>query len=155
MKISLIAVGKLKETFWKQALGEYLKRLQSYADVEVIEVPDLDPSRLGEAQTLEREGEALLSRVPQSAIVVLLDIEGKLFTSEEIADLISSRANEGISHIAFVIGGSHGVSKAVRERADVKLSLGRVTLPHNLARVVIAEQIYRAFRIIRREPYHK
>lgn len=155
MKISIIAVGKLKEQFWKQALGEYLKRLQSYADVSITEVADLDPARFGDEQTLQKEGEAILGALPERALVVLLAIEGKLVTSENLAELMQANMVEGVSHIVFIIGGSLGVSGEVARRADVQISLGRITLPHNLARVVLAEQVYRAFRIMRNEPYHK
>lgn len=155
MKITIIAVGKLKEKFWKQALEEYLKRLQSYADVHVCEVADRDPARFGDAKTLELEGEDIVAALPERAYIVLLDIDGTLHSSEEIADFLSVRMNEGASHIVFIIGGSLGVSQTVRKRAQTRMSLGRITLPHNLARVVLAEQIYRSFRIIRGEPYHK
>ena len=180
MKITIIAVGKLKEKFWKQALEEYLKRLQSYADVHVCEIPDRDPAHFGDAKTLELEGEDIIAALPQRAhvvlldidgtlhssediaatlperaYIVLLDIDGTLHSSEEIADFLSVRMNEGASHIVFIIGGSLGVSQTVRKRAQTRMSLGRITLPHNLARVVLAEQIYRSFRIIRGEPYHK
>lgn len=155
MKISIIAVGKLKEQFWKQALGEYLKRLQSYADVSVVEIADLDPARFGDEQTLQKEGEAILGSLPERAFVTLLAIEGKLVSSEDIATLMETKMVEGTSHMVFIIGGSLGVSSEVARRADARISLGRITLPHNLARVVLAEQIYRAFRIMRNEPYHK
>ena len=155
MKISIIAVGKLKEQFWKQALEEYLKRLQSYADVSIIEIPDRDPARFGDEKTLALEGADIIAALPERAHVILLDIGGTSFSSEGIASFMSERMNEGVSHIAFIIGGSLGVSPEVRARAMTRMSLGRITLPHNLARVVLAEQIYRAFRIIRNEPYHK
>lgn len=155
MKITIIAVGKLKEKFWKQALEEYLKRLQSYADVRVCEIPDRDPARFGDAKTLELEGADIVAALPDRAHVILLDIDGKLYSSEDIADFMGSHMSEGISHLVFVIGGSLGVSPEVRNRAHSRMSLGRITLPHNLARVVLVEQIYRAFRIMRGEPYHK
>lgn len=155
MKISIIAVGKLKEQFWKQALGEYLKRLQSYADVSVVEVADLDPARFGDEQTLQKEGESILAALPERAYVILLAIEGKLVKSEEIATMMETKMVEGTSHMVFIIGGSLGVSREVERCADACLSLGRITLPHNMARVVLVEQIYRAFRIMRNEPYHK
>lgn len=155
MKITIIAVGKLKEVFWKQALGEYLKRLQSYAEVHVLELPDRDPARFGDAKTLELEGADVLAALPQRAHVVLLDINGTLYTSEEIAAHMHATMNEGTSHLVFIIGGSLGVTQEVRAAAHTRMSLGRITLPHNLARVVLAEQIYRAFRIMRNEPYHK
>lgn len=155
MKISIIAVGKLKEQFWKQALEEYLKRLQSYADVSIIEIADRDPARFGDAKTLAMEGEDIIAALPERAHVILLDIGGTSFSSEQIASFVSDRMNEGTSHLVFVVGGSLGVSSEVRKRAAMRMSLGRITLPHNLARVVLAEQIYRSFRIIRSEPYHK
>lgn len=155
MKITIIAVGKLKEKFWKQALEEYLKRLQSYADVHVCEIPDRDPAHFGDAKTLELEGEDIIAALPQRAHVVLLDIDGTLHSSEDIAHFMGTCMNEGISHLVFIIGGSLGVSPTVRKCAQTRMSLGRITLPHNLARVVLVEQIYRSFRIMRNEPYHK
>ncbi len=159
MNITIVAVGKLKERFWKEACAEYLKRLQPYARIAVQEVADVDPGRAGgEVAARDREGEAVLAalgRVGQRAHVVLLDIGGTQRSSVELAQRIDKLALEGASDVAFVIGGSCGVSDAVRRRADETLSFGRITLPHNLARVVLLEQLYRAMKISRGEPYHK
>lgn len=156
LNISIIAVGKLKERFWADACSEYLKRLRPYARVTVDEVPDLDPARVrGEAAAREGEGKAILARIPERAHVVALAIDGKQRSSEQLAARLDELALEGRSDIAFVIGGSTGLDPAVLARADETLSFGPVTLPHNLARVVLLEQVYRAFRISRGEPYHK
>ena len=148
-KTTIIAVGKLKERFWKDACAEYLKRLSAYADVAVREVPDSTPER-EEAAII-----AALDKLPDGAHVVLLDIRGKQTSSEQLADKLESLAVAGVSHVAFIIGGSDGVTDAVKARAAERMSFGPITLPHNLARVVLLEQIYRAHKIIRREPYHK
>ena len=156
MNITIICVGKLKEKFWTDACNEYLKRLRPYAQVEVREVPDIDPARAGGvAGSLEREGEEILAALPQRAHVFLLAIQGKERSSEDFSAHLDELALCGESNIAFVIGGSNGVNNAVRTRANETFSFGRITLPHNLARVVLLEQLYRAFKISRGEPYHK
>lgn len=146
LHITVYAVGKLKEAFWKDAVAEYLKRLGGYAKVEVRELPD---------SNCKRESAALLAALPERDPVVLLDVRGKETSSEGIARLIEGYALEGTSRLAFVIGGSDGVNEAVRRRANMRISFGPITLPHNLARVVLVEQLYRAFKIMRNEPYHK
>ena len=144
MRITVVAVGKLKERFW------------AYARVTVTEVADVDPGRAGGvAAARAKEGEAILAALPETAHVVLMAIEGKQRSSEGLSRRLDELALSGRSDIAFVIGGSDGVSRAVYDRADETLSFGPVTLPHNLARVVLLEQVYRAFKISRGEPYHK
>lgn len=156
MNITVVAVGKLKERFWADACAEYLKRLKAYARVTVTEVADVDPGRAGGvAAARAKEGEAILAALPETAHVVLMAIEGKQRSSEGLSRRLDELALSGRSDIAFVIGGSDGVSSAVYDRADETLSFGLVTLPHNLARVVLLEQVYRAFKISRGEPYHK
>lgn len=155
MRISVVAVGKLKERFWVQACDEYLKRLGAYADVTVVEVPDVDPSRCGVPQALDREAEVILRAIPDDAFAVLLAIRAKECSSEQLAAKLDELALTGRSSVTFVIGGSHGVAQSVEARADLRLSFGPITLPHNLARVVLLEQLYRAFKINRGEPYHK
>ena len=148
MKFTVVAVGKLKERFWTEACAEYAKRLQPYARTKVVEVPDI-------AGAIEREGAAVCKAIPERAHVVLLAIEGRERSSEALARRIDDLGLSGVGEIVFVIGGSDGVSDAVRERADETLSFGPITLPHNLARVVLLEQLYRACKISRGEPYHK
>jgi len=148
-KTTIIAVGKLKERFWKDACAEYLKRLSAYTDSVVREVPDSTPER-EEAAIL-----AALDKLPDGTHVILLDIRGKETSSEALAQKLEALAVNGASHVAFIIGGSDGVTAAVRARANERMSFGPITLPHNLARVVLLEQVYRAHKIIRREPYHK
>ncbi len=154
MRLSLIAVGKLKERFWREASDEYLKRLSAYATVRVTEVTDRDPAR-GEARALAEEAADVLRAIPDGAHVVALDLGGKQLSSEAFSARLDALALDGRSTVAFVIGGSLGLDSTVIARADERLSLGPMTLPHNLARVVVLEQIYRAFRISRGEPYHK
>lgn len=146
LKITVFAVGKLKEKFWKEACQEYLKRLSGYAKVEVRELPD---------STKEKEAKLLLDALPEHCPVLLLDIRGKELSSEALSARIDALSLGGDSHICFVIGGSDGVTDEVKRRATERISFGPITLPHNLARVVLLEQIYRAMKISRNEPYHK
>ena len=156
MKMTVVAVGKLKERFWSDACAEYLKRLQPYARVTVKEVADVDPGRAGGVDAArEKEGTSLLSALAETSYVILLDIDGKQRSSVEFSQRLDALALAGKSDLAFVIGGSDGVSDAVRRRSNETLSFGRITLPHNLARVVLLEQAYRAMKISRGEPYHK
>ena len=151
MKYTVVCVGKLKERFWKDACAEYTKRLGAYA-----KVADIDPAKAGGVDAArDKEGAAILAALPSRAHVILLAIEGKERSSEELSARLDDLMLRGSSDIAFVIGGSDGVSDEVRARADEMLSFGRITLPHNLARVVLLEQIYRACKISRGEPYHK
>lgn len=156
VKITVVAVGKLKERFWADACAEYVKRLSAYTSIKMVEIPDRDPAKTGgEEAGRALEGKAILAAIPERSHVVLLDIGGKERSSEEIASHLNDLMLRGESSITFVIGGSCGVSSEVRARADERLSFGRITLPHNLARVVLLEQVYRAFKIMRGEPYHK
>ena len=159
MRFTIIAVGKLKERFWKEACEEYLKRLQPYAKTAVREVTDVDPAKAGGvAAARDKEGAAIcaaLDSLGASTHVTLLDIGGHERSSEDLSRRIDELALRGSSDFAFVIGGSDGVSDEVRRRANETLSFGPITLPHNLARVVLLEQLYRAQKISRGEPYHK
>lgn len=156
MKYTVVCVGKLKERFWKDACAEYIKRLGAYAKVEMREVADIDPAKAGGVDAARnREGSEILAALSPRAHVILLAIEGKERSSEEFSARLDELMLRGKSDIAFVIGGSDGVNDEVRARADETLSFGRITLPHNLARVVLLEQVYRACKISRGEPYHK
>ncbi|MCM3627673.1 23S rRNA (pseudouridine(1915)-N(3))-methyltransferase RlmH [Paenibacillus glycanilyticus] len=159
MHIQIASVGKLKEKYLVQGIAEYAKRLGPYVKLTLTEVPDekapetMSPAE--EAQVREREGERLLAQLKPDAHVVALAIGGELWSSEELADQLDKLATYGRSHVAFVIGGSTGLAPAVLQRAQQKLSFGRMTLPHQLMRLVLIEQIYRAVKINRGEPYHK
>ena len=159
MNIQIIAVGKLKEKYLVDGIKEYMKRLAPYSKISIQEVADekvpetLSPAQ--EQQAKEREGERILAFIKPETYVIALAIDGKLWSSEDLAEQIGSLATYGRSQIAFVIGGSLGLSQAVLQRADQKLSFGRLTYPHQLMRLILVEQIYRAFKIIRGEPYHK
>ena len=159
MNISIVTVGKLKEKYLKQGIEEYLKRLGSYAKVEVIEVPDEKaPEELSETEMIQvkqKEGERILAKIGPDTYVIALAINGKLKSSEELADTLDKLATYGKSKIAFVIGGSLGLSDEVLKRADEQLSFSKMTFPHQLMRLILVEQVYRAFRINRGEPYHK
>jgi 23S rRNA (pseudouridine1915-N3)-methyltransferase len=153
VRIRLIVVGRLKERHWRDACDEYLKRLRPYADVDVTEVADRDISR-DRARAMADEGADILRALPERTHVVALDIGGRQLSSGELSAWLERRMVDGGSDIAFVIGGSAGLAPDVLKRADERLSLGPMTLPHQLARVVLVEQVYRAFRIMRGEPYH-
>lgn len=159
MNIEIIAVGKLKEKYLKQGIAEYMKRMKPYAKVSIIEVPDEptpdQPSEVEKEQILEQEAERILSRVDANRRLIVLAIEGELISSEELASTLEQYAIYGDSKVTFVIGGSLGLSEAIKKRADRSISFGRITLPHQLMRLVLMEQIYRAFRIINHHAYHK
>lgn len=146
MKITLIVVGKLKERFLVEGVAEYLKRLRKFATVEVREI--------SEQRTVEEEGHKLLSLVPQNSWLCVLDVAGAPLTSEDFAAKIAALALDGVSNLAFVIGGAFGLSDELRRASDFRLSLSQMTFTHQLARLILAEQIYRAFKINRNEPYH-
>ncbi|MBD0382219.1 23S rRNA (pseudouridine(1915)-N(3))-methyltransferase RlmH [Paenibacillus sedimenti] len=159
MHIQILTVGKLKERYLVDGIAEYVKRLGPYAKVQIVEVPDekapenMSPAE--ERQVREREGERLLAKLAPDAYVVALAIDGEMWTSEQLAGSLDKLATYGRSQVAFVIGGSLGLSSELLRRADMRLSFGRMTLPHQLMRLVLVEQIYRAMRINRGEPYHK
>lgn len=159
MNIKIINVGKLKEKYLKMGIEEYKKRLGAYAKIELVEVPDEKaPEKLSEAemeQVKDKEGERILAKIPEQAYVFALAIEGKQRTSEELAKEIEQLGIHGHSNLVFVIGGSLGLSKAVMQRSNTQISFGKMTLPHQLMRLVLVEQVYRSFKIIRNEPYHK
>jgi len=159
MKITLITVGKIKERFFEAAIEEYSKRLSRYCRLEILQVADeKTPDGAKEAlerQIREKEGARILAKLPQDALIVTLEIAGKNFSSEEFAAWIEDCTVRGKSHICFVIGGSLGLHPSVCKRADLALSFSKMTFPHQLMRVILCEQIYRAFRIIQHEPYHK
>lgn len=159
MNISIITIGKLKEKYLKQGIDEYLKRLTPYAKVEIIELPDEKaPENLSDIemeQVKEKEGERILSKISDDTHVIALAIEGKMKSSEQLAKDLDQLATYGKSKVAFVIGGSLGLSPAVMKRSNDTLSFSKMTFPHQLMRLILLEQVYRAFRINRGEPYHK
>ncbi|SES34515.1 23S rRNA (pseudouridine(1915)-N(3))-methyltransferase RlmH [Salisediminibacterium halotolerans] len=159
MKIKLIAVGKLKEKYLKQGIDEYTKRLSAFATVEHIEVADEKaPEQMSETeikQVQEKEGERILQKIHKDDYVTALAIDGKQWSSERLAKEIDQLTTHGKSKLTFVIGGSVGLSDSVMKRADQSLSFSAMTFPHQLMRLILLEQIYRAFKINRGEPYHK
>lgn len=159
MKITILCVGKIKEGFYREAIAEYVKRLSRYCRLEIVEVmdektPDGASAAL-EEQIREKEADRLLARLEEGAYVCTLEIQGRRYTSEGFAELINRVGLGGQSHIVFVIGGSLGLHEKVRKRSDQAISFSDMTFPHQLMRVILCEQIYRAYRIIREEPYHK
>ncbi|MDQ0974302.1 23S rRNA (pseudouridine1915-N3)-methyltransferase [Neobacillus niacini] len=159
MNISIVTVGKLKEKFLKLGIDEYLKRLNAYAKVEVVEVADEKaPEELSELEMIQvkqKEGERILAKISQDTYVIALAINGKMQSSEELADTLDKLATYGKSKIAFIIGGSLGLSDEVLKRSNEQLSFSKMTFPHQLMKLILVEQIYRAYRINRGEPYHK
>ena len=159
MKIKLITVGKIKEKFFKDAILEYSKRLSKFCNLEIIEVQDeMTPDKATDVENqkiLEKEGDRILSKIKDSDFLITLEIEGKKLSSEDLAKKLSSIYLSGQSTIDFVIGGSLGLDKKVKARSDFSLSFSDMTFPHQLMRVIVLEQIYRAFKINANEPYHK
>lgn len=159
MKITCVVVGKIKETYYSEAVKEYAKRLSRYCRLEIVELPDErtpdGASAAEEAAILEREGARILKAVREDAYVIALAIEGKALDSVEFSRRLERLGVEGRSHVIFVIGGSLGLSPAVMRRADEAVSFSRMTFPHQLMRVILLEQVYRGFRIMKGEPYHK
>lgn len=153
MKITIVSVGKLKEKYLKQGIQEFLKRLSSYAKVEIIEVADEKaPENLSEAeekQVKDKEGERILQAISPDTYVITLEIEGRMLSSEQLAKKMDELATYGKSKVAFVIGGSLGISEAVQQRSDFAISFSKMTFPHQLMRLVLLEQVYRGFRINR------
>lgn len=159
MRISVVCVGKIKEKYFTMGIDEYSKRLSRYCKLDIIEVPDeKTPDNASEAEELmikKKEGERILKHIKDGAYVIALAIEGKMLTSEELAEKIDKLGIGGDSHIVFVIGGSLGLDKTVLDRADYKLSFSKMTFPHQMMRMVLLEQVYRGYRIMKGEPYHK
>lgn len=159
MNISIVTVGKLKEKYLKAGIAEYAKRLGAYAKITEVEVADEKaPEQLSEADmeiVKKKEGERILSKIPQDAYVIALAIDGKMKTSEQLAKDMESLMTYGRSKVVFVIGGSLGLHDEVLKRADEKLSFSKMTFPHQLMKLILLEQVYRGFRIMKGEPYHK
>lgn len=159
MKITIIAVGKIKEKFYREAAAEYEKRLSRYCKLEVIQVEDeKTPDKAGETQEngiKKKEAERILKHIKEDAYVIALEIQGKMYDSVGFAGKLEQLAVQGISHIQFIIGGSLGLHEEICARADAAVSFSKMTFPHQLMRVILLEQIYRAYRIVNGEPYHK
>lgn len=154
MKFTLLTVGSLKEKYWREAFEEYAKRISRFATMQVVELKEGSVQSLGSAENVIRvESEQILKEA--KGFVVLLDVQGKLISSEELADVMQNCATKGVSNVTFIIGGSHGVSDEVKKRADLRISFGKITYPHQLMRVIFAEQMYRAFTILNHIAYHK
>ncbi|MCR8854324.1 23S rRNA (pseudouridine(1915)-N(3))-methyltransferase RlmH [Lysinibacillus fusiformis] len=159
MNITIVSVGKLKEKYLKMGIDEYVKRLGGYAKMDLIEVADEKaPEQLSDAEmdiVKKKEGERILAKISADTYVIALAINGKMKTSEQMAADLESLMTYGKSKIAFVIGGSLGLHEDVLKRADEQQSFGKMTLPHQLMKLVLVEQVYRSFRIMKGEPYHK
>ena len=159
MHITVICVGKIKEKFYTDALAEYQKRLSKYCKLDIVELADEKTKENASAHEVElvkaKEGERILSAIKEDMYVIALAIEGKMLDSVEFSKKLENLGISGSSHVAFVIGGSLGLDKRVLDRADMKLSFSKMTFPHQLMQMILLEQIYRSFRIINHEPYHK
>ena len=159
MNITVISVGKIKEKYLKDGIAEYAKRLSRYCTLSLIEVADEKaPENLSENDMIQvkiREGERILKQIKEGTYVFALDIKGKTFSSEQFADKFKKMSLQGMSQIAFVIGGSLGLSDEVLARSNEKISFSKMTFPHQLMRLILLEQVYRAYKINKNEPYHK
>ncbi len=159
MKITVITVGKIKEKYLKEAIAEYSKRLSKYCKLEIVEVADEktpdNASEVVENAIRAKEAERILKYVKDDAYVITLEINGKQLASEELADKIEKLGVQGTSHIIFIIGGSIGLGEEVLQKSNYALSFSKMTFPHQLMRVILLEQVYRSYRIISGEPYHK
>lgn len=155
MNIHIIAVGKIRETYIREGINEFLKRITPYSPIRIIEIDAETVKKNCEQKCVEAEGEKILSQISEHAFVIAMEVTGKSLSSEKFASLIKDINNSGANQAVFVIGGSHGLSDAVRKRADVQISLSAMTFPHQLIRLFLVEQIYRAFKIANNEPYHK
>ncbi|CCO08361.1 23S rRNA (pseudouridine(1915)-N(3))-methyltransferase RlmH [Desulforamulus hydrothermalis] len=159
MKISILAVGKLKEKYLEAGIQEYLKRLTPYARLDIVEVPDescADHAAAAEEDRVRRkEAGRLLKRMRPGTFLIVLDPRGRLYTSEEMAQQLQALALKGRSDVTFIIGGSLGLAPEILQRADITLSFSKLIFPHQLMRLMLLEQIYRWFKIIKNEPYHK
>ena len=159
MNITVICIGKLKEKYWTAAIDEYSKRLKGYCSLDIIELKEARlPDKAGPAEELavkEAEGEEILKKIKDNQYVITLEVKGKMLSSEKLAEKIETLGIGGQSNVVFVIGGSLGLSAAVSRRANFKLSFSEMTFPHQMMRVILLEQVYRAFKINRNEAYHK
>lgn len=159
LNITIMTVGKIKEKYFREAIDEYKKRLSRYCRLNIIEVKDEptpdNPSDREKEAVLEKEGARIEEKLPKNAYIVALCIEGKMQTSEELADFLQKTATEGYSDIAFIIGGSMGLWEEIKKRADLRISFSKMTFPHQLMRVILLEQIYRGFNISEGGKYHK
>ena len=157
--VKIICVGKLKDAFFRDASDEYMKRLKAFCKAEIIEIPQVnlpdDPSDAQIDAALEKEAENIIKKIPSVSTVVAMCVEGKLYSSEDVADILSKAAMSGNGDITFIIGGSYGLSETVKRKASVRMSASKMTFPHQLMRVILLEQIYRAFTIINNGKYHK
>lgn len=158
MKISIVAAGKIKEKYLRDGIAEFTKRLKPFTQIEFLEINEEkmkdNPSPAEKAAVLKAEGERLLKKVPAGSYLIVLDIVGKAISSEELSQKIDTLTLNGHSHITFLIGGAFGLSQEIRNRADERISFSRMTFTHQMIRLLLIEQIYRAFKISRGEKYH-
>ncbi len=158
MNIKIIAVGNIKEKYLKDGINEYVKRIKKYSNIsvfEINEVPTNDNSKKSIEIALNKESEAILNKINSKDYVILLDLKGKSINNLELTNLIENKKIDGINDFVFIIGSSHGVSSIVKNIANYKWSFSKLTFPHQLMRLILLEQIYRTFKIINNEPYHK
>lgn len=157
MKINIIAVGKIKEKYLKEAIDEYKKRLSKFCTLNIVEVNESVARIENDSnikKSLQDEAQSIISKI-KNEYVIVLDIEGKEYSTIEVSEKIKEITLKGVSELSFIIGGSYGLDNSVKKRADLRISFSRLTFPHQLFRVILLEQIYRVFKIINKEPYHK
>ncbi len=154
--VDLICVGKLKEKFFSDAVEEYKKRLGAYCKLSIFEVPETPASNDAEiSKALKAESERISAKIPKDAYIICMCIEGKLLSSEELSETLSALKCRGVSRMCIIIGGSNGIDEEIKKRASLRLSMSKMTFPHHLARVMVLEQVYRAFKIEEGSNYHK
>lgn len=157
--VKIICVGKLKDAFFRDASEEYMKRLKAFCKAEIIEIPAAnlpdDPNDTQIESALEKEADAILKKLPTGSLTVAMCVEGKLFSSEDIAKCIADASMRGNGDITFIIGGSYGIAERVKRKADIRMSASKMTFPHRLFRVMLLEQIYRGYKINQGSKYHK
>lgn len=156
MNIDIICVGKLKESFFRDACAEYEKRLSAYCKIRITELAETPVSSESEIpRALSAEGDKILAKIPKDAYIICMCVEGKIISSEELAERLTELKCRGKSRVCVIIGGSNGICGEIKQKADFRLSMSRMTFPHHLARVMVLEQIYRAFKIEEGSGYHK
>lgn len=155
MNINIIAVGKIREKYIKLGIEEFLKRIQPYSSIKITEIEPENLKNIETNKVLETEADKILYKIPDNAYVIVMDIPSKQLNSEEFAEKVKSIGLQGTNQVVFIIGGAEGLSERVKKRADFCLSMSKMTMPHQLARLFLTEQIYRAFKILNNEPYHK
>lgn len=154
IKINIYCVGSMKEGMFSDAYREYIKRLSRYCSLSITEIKEEKIQNMNPEQAILNESNNIIKKIKEVDYIILLDIKGEEYSSEDFSKMIKEKIDDGVSPIDFIIGGTLGVSQELKNLANLKVSFGKITLPHQLARIVLLEQVYRSFKIIKNEPYH-